>query len=114
MKLSKVKNEYGTYKAEMTHAEIVEITKALDSDGTGALADELLHAFRWYADRLPGPGEDEEEKGEKKEPDVDEEVEAEADKYLPREVAFSSQDDSGGEDFDAIEADADFLPDDET
>jgi hypothetical protein len=64
MKITKVADTYDLYKAELSWSELNSIIDALEVDGTGAVTDELSAGFKWYMEKLPGPGEEEKEDGE--------------------------------------------------
>lgn len=59
MKLEKIKKTFGDYKLELSWGQIEAIGAALEANHSDSLADELYAEWKWYAERVPGPGEDE-------------------------------------------------------
>lgn len=60
MKLEKIKKTYNDYKLEVSWGQVEAIAAALEANHADPLADELFAEWKWYMERVPGPGEDEE------------------------------------------------------
>lgn len=60
MKLEKIKKTYNDYKLELSWGQVEAIAAALEQNHADPLADELYAEWKWYMERVPGPGEDEE------------------------------------------------------
>jgi|MudIll2142460700_1097286.scaffolds.fasta_scaffold135474_2 hypothetical protein len=60
MKLEKIKKTYNDYKLELSWGQVEAIAQALEANHADPLADELFAEWKWYMERVPGPGEDEE------------------------------------------------------
>lgn len=60
MKLEKIKKTYNDYKLELSWGQVEAIAAALEANHADPLADELFAEWKWYMERVPGPGEDEE------------------------------------------------------
>lgn len=60
MKLEKIKKTFNDYKLEVSWGQVEAIAAALEANHADPLADELFAEWKWYMERVPGPGEDEE------------------------------------------------------
>ncbi len=59
MKLEKIKKTYNDYKLELSWGQVEAIAAALEANHANAVGDELYAEWKWYMERVPGPGEDE-------------------------------------------------------
>jgi len=59
MEISKVGNEFNTYKIALSYGELIALQKALQVTHAGPVADEALQAISWYLERVPEPGSEE-------------------------------------------------------
>ena len=94
MDIKRVEGSYDMYRITATKGEMDVIRSSLTS-ASGAEADELLGAFDWYDQMLPGPGETKDDAKERMDGDDggdkvpvapgDADIEAEADRLISGE-----------------------------
>ena len=56
MEISKVGQEYNTYRVTLSYGELMAIQNALKGKHDDSVSDEMYNSLEWYTSRLPEPG----------------------------------------------------------